>query len=90
MRKGCEERMHSKVNQRTLVLYLQLSKLFITILTVCLLLSFLCSSSRKIEKLRKRNPTASNSVSDSGNALMIDAFLVKEKADFVLIFLPED
>lgn len=83
------KRRSSKVNQRILVLYLQLSKLFITILTVCLLLSFLCSSSRKIEKLRKRNPTAFNSISDGGNAFRIDTFLVKEKTDFILIFLPE-
>lgn len=70
----------SKVKQRILVLYLQLFKFFVTILTVCLVASFLCSSSRKTEKLRNRNLTAFNSVSDSGNTLMIDAFLVKENA----------
>lgn len=76
----------SKVKQRILFLHLQLFKFFITILTVCLLVSFICSSSRKIEKQRKRNPTAFSSVSDSGNTLMLHAFPVKENAVLFINF----
>lgn len=70
----CAKGGSSKVKQSILSLHLQLFKFFITILTICLLVSFLCISSRKIKKIRKRNPTAFHNLPDSDNTFTIDAF----------------
>lgn len=88
---GCAKGGSSKGKQRILSSHLQLLKFSITILPVCLLLSSLCISSRKIKKLRKRNPTAFHNLSDSGNTFTIDVLHQwKKMLYFVLIFLSGD